>query len=327
MKKFDKPIIVLRKKIEGENSIEELAYRLSKKLTIDVVTMPYHSLNIYNILRNIIFMKKIEAPIYYIISPTEAYLLPFLKHKGIITYHDLGTIYKSRNVFYKVLKKILLIYPSKYYAKKITFVSDQTKNEYITSVKIKNKEKLQVIYNSYNPKFDSKNEKQSNSLYTILHVGTADRKNLNNVIKACYGLRIKLIIVGKLSNEQKDLLSRGKIDFINSFDIDIDTLVSLYKNADVITFPSSYEGFGMPIIEANVIGTPIIAGDIPVLHEVANDAAYFVDGKECSQIRKAIIDLMNNKEINNKLIQNGYSNAKRFSEDNIYKQYKLLLGL
>ena len=322
---YSKTIIILRKQIEGEHSIEELAYRLANKFNLEVICMPHHSTHIINLIKNIFFVKKISAPIYYIISPSEAYLLPFMKGKKIITYHDLGTLLNSRNVIYKYFKTKIFLRPAIKYADCITFVSNQTKKEFESFFQIKNSKKLTVIYNSYNPAFMSLQEKQKNDFFTILHVGTAPRKNLTNVLKAIKGLHVRIIIIGKLNQVQREILNTNSFNYENRFDISTNELVKLYKTCDLITFPSSYEGFGMPIIEANAAQIPIIAGDIEILHEIGNNAAYFVNGKNVCSIRSGILRLMEDEELRKILIRNGIENCKRFSEEKIYLQYKKLL--
>lgn len=326
-KKYTKPVIILRKEIVGEHSIEELAYRLAKKFKLDIICMPYHSTCITNLLKNIIFIKNIIAPTYYIISPSEAYLLPFLNGKKIITYHDLGTIFNSRNRIYKYFKVFIFLKPSVKYADYITFVSNQTKKEFLNFFNIPKSEKTLVIYNSYNPVFMPAQKKNRNECFTILHVGTAPRKNLLNVLKAINGLKVKIIIIGKLNHEQEELLSSYTIDYKNVFDISTPELVKYYQTCDLLTFPSSYEGFGMPIIEANASQIPIIAGDIDVLHEVGNNAAYYVNGENVDSIRNGIKTIMENKKLRQILIDNGIENCKRFSEIEFYSQYKKILGL
>ena len=92
----------------------------------------------------------------------------------------------------------------------------------------------------------------------------------------------------------------------------------------MVTFPSFYEGFGMPILEANMVGIPVLASNIDVLHEVADNAAYFVNPYSIDDIRHGIIELLDNNKLRNSLIANGKVNIKRFSPQNIAEQYKSL---
>ncbi len=322
---YKRPIIILRKQIKGEHSIEELSYRLANYFNLDVICVPFQSTKIVNLIKNIKFIKTLSAPTYLITSPTEAYLLPFLHGKRIITYHDIGTLLSSRNLFYKLFKILIYLIPSLLFANCITFVSEQTKKEYKDFFHIKDNKRLYVIYNPYNPIFNTGIKKQKNEIFTILHIGTAVRKNLKNVLLAIKDLNVKIIIVGILNEEQKRIIQQNALNYENYFDISTEELVSYYQKCDLITFPSSYEGFGMPVIEANAARVPIIAGDIEILHEVANNAALFVDGTNIIDIKNGIKKIMDSTELRNELINEGIKNCQRFSEQEIYNQYKAII--
>lgn len=319
---FNKPVMVLRKKLEGENSIEEIAYHFKRMMDIELIILPCYSRRIKDVIKNICFIRNIDAPVFHLIS-TEAYLLPFINTKKIITYHDLGTINNSRNWLYKIMRRILFIYPSSYFSDYITFISNESRLEYINFMKNKKDNKLRVIYNPYDERLiPVKHEK--NKRFTILHIGTAERKNLLSTIEACKGLDIKLIVIGKLSSTQLEALHKYKIDYTNLYDINYQDIVNYYNLCDLVSFPSSYEGFGVPIVEANVMRKPIFAGDIPILHEVANDSAIFVNPYNVNEVREVIVRLMDDESLREELIKKGIINAIRFQQDKIIKQYEEL---
>ena len=270
------------------------------------------------------FVRQLKAPVIHIITPSEAYLLPFLQGKRIITYHDLGTVFSARNRIFKIARKFLHILPSKYFADEITFVSEQTKNEYINVTGYKKRERLHVIYNAYDERLIPTNSIRKNDKFTILSVGTAKRKNLLSTIRAIRGLDIKLSIVGKLNEEQKLELKTNQIDYENMYDIAYEEIIEQYNRCDIVCFPTFYEGFGCPLIEANAMEKPIVAGDIPVLHEIGDKAAYFVNPNSVEEIRKAIVDLMENSSLRNMYIQAGKKNIERFAHSAIASDYGLL---
>ena len=320
-KVFNTPVMILRKKMEGENSIEELAYTLTKQMDIPLITLPEYSSSIRGLRANIQFIKNIDAPVLHFFS-TEAYLLPFAKGKKIITYHDLGTIFNSRNELYRIIRKFLFIYPSKYWADAITFISNESMKEYIGFTHYKKKNKLSVIYNPFNPRLlKIERRGDSNLIFTILHIGTALRKNLISTIKACVGLDVELVIIGKLLDEQRNLLESEGIQFRNYVDISFEEVMQQYSYCDIVSFPSSYEGFGMPIIEANAVGKPIFVGDIPILHEIGGEAVVYVDPHDIDEIRKIILQLKNDSEFRNSLIEKGKENIKRFEISSITQMY------
>ena len=130
-----------------------------------------------------------------------------------------------------------------------------------------------------------------------------------------------LIIIGQLSFEQEKLLRIHKINFKNYVNIQFAEVISLYKKADIVTFVSTYEGFGLPIIEANATGRVVITSNISSMPEVAGDAALFVDPYNPEDIKAGIQKVIQNKKLRNQLIQNGLQNAKRFSPQTIANHY------
>lgn len=324
MVEYKKPVIILRKKIFGENSIEEIAFRIKAFVDVEIIILPYSSTSLAGILRNIVYVRQILAPVYHILHPSEAYLLPFLSHgRRIITYHDLGTRYSGRNHFYKWARILTGITPSKYFADYITFVSKQTLNEYKKKISRVNSSKLRLIYNSYDKRLVPCSSKDHDK-FTVLQIGTSDRKNIDGTIEAVKGLDIKLDIIGKLKKEQIQKMEEYNIDYINRFDIPFEGIVNAYINCDIVCFPTFYEGFGVPVLEANVMERPVISSDIDIIHEIGQSAVYYINPHSIQCIRKAIIELMENEELRKQLIEAGKINAQRFEPEKIYKQYEKL---
>lgn len=319
--------ILLRKKIPGENSIEEIANRLSVKFNLTIIQMPFDSTNIINIARNIAFVIKNKLSNVHIISPTEAYLLPFCSGIKIITYHDIGTILNSRNNLFRGFKLFFYVLPSLLYANWITFVSNQTMNEYKKILHIKSSSKFKVIYNSYDDRLIPTIVNSNHRKNIILHIGTGPRKNLESLILAIRDLPIQLIIVGMISEPQKQLLIENNINYTNYYDICFPKIVELYNSCDIVSFPSFYEGFGLPIIEANVMNKPVIGSSIPIIHEIGADAVYYIDPYNPLSIKLAVMELMNNQEVYNRFIRLGSINSARFNSVNIDIGYAELYNI
>jgi glycosyltransferase involved in cell wall biosynthesis len=94
-----------------------------------------------------------------------------------------------------------------------------------------------------------------------------------------------------------------------------------YSKASLLTFVSTIEGFGMPILEAQACSLPVITSNCSSMPEVAGDAAIMVDPFNVTAIRNGILDLMSNETLRNELIKKGYENIKRFSKEKVIAQY------
>jgi glycosyltransferase involved in cell wall biosynthesis len=88
---------------------------------------------------------------------------------------------------------------------------------------------------------------------------------------------------------------------------------ALISGADALLFPSLYEGFGFPLIEANACGTPVLASNTSSLPEIANQAALLVDPLDLTGLGEGIARIIEDKSYREDLVEAGFANAKRFS--------------
>jgi glycosyltransferase involved in cell wall biosynthesis len=109
------------------------------------------------------------------------------------------------------------------------------------------------------------------------------------------------------------------------------TLVALYRLADVFVFPSLYEGFGLPPLEAMANGTPVITSNISSLPEVVGDAALTVDPYNIDEIAQAIRNVLDDAELRSRLVASGHARAGQFSwessADQVHQAYQQVLGI
>lgn len=318
-------VVFLRKKIEGQNSIEELAYSLLEgNKNIRLERFPEYSGSLIGLIKNIIFAILHAGDVNHLMSPGESYVLPFLKGKTIVTWHDLRTALQSRTRLKRFLRFDVLMKSPMIFVDKIIAISKTTEQE-ILSVYPRGKDKILVIPNSYNPKF----KHVSKSIVeikrpVILHIGTGGRKNLERVIQALDGISCDLYIVGRLDKIQLELLERYRISYKQEMDVPMDRIVQLYQLCDIVSFPSLYEGFGMPIIEAQATGRPVISSRRGAIPEVARDSVCYVDPDDVMSIREGFLKVINDLSYRKRLIELGLKNAERYSSEQMNKAYMKL---
>jgi glycosyltransferase involved in cell wall biosynthesis len=161
----------------------------------------------------------------------------------------------------------------------------------------------------------------------ILYIGGfSPRKNVRSLIMAFSKIRkdinqdCKLVIVGSLKddgNTLKALTERLKIDSKVVFTgfVEEDMLPYLYNGAEVFVYPSFYEGFGLPPLEAMSCGTPVITSNVSSIPEVVKDAGILIDPYDTSNLITALGNLINNENLKNELSSKGLAKAAEFSWD------------
>ncbi|MFA5925707.1 MAG: glycosyltransferase family 1 protein [Parcubacteria group bacterium] len=218
------------------------------------------------------------------------------------------------------------------WAKKIITVSENTKRDLGRLYEVPEK-KMTVIYEGINSEASDKisNPKFKNSKYEIpdrkyfFFVGRLEeRKNICGLIEAFdilknkYKVPHKLVLAGKFGYGEKEIRnkiesSRHKKEIILPGYVFNKEKFWLMGNADAFLFPTLYEGFGLPILEAQSAGTPVVTSNISSMPEVAGDSAVLVDPKNPNEIAEAAYRLISNESYKNDIIKKGYDNIKRFS--------------
>jgi glycosyltransferase involved in cell wall biosynthesis len=202
----------------------------------------------------------------------------------------------------------------------VTTISESTKTELLKYVKT-DPSKIIVIYVPISPYFVPEPKKFNKEEPLILQVGTKLNKNVIRLAKALSGIRCKLEIVGELDSALREELQRSNIQYVSSKNLSNEEVLNKYRMADIVSFVSTYEGFGMPIVEANAIGRVVVTSNLLSMPEVAGDAAHLVDPFDVTSIRDGIVKVIEDDMYRERLIQNGYRNKERFDVKHIARQF------
>jgi len=270
------------------------------------------------------FLKSNRNPLIVNFSNT----LPIFYENKIVTIHDI--IYLKYPVSYKYKKYYEIVFPLMLkHSKHIITVSEFSKKEISSHFGI-NEDKISIVYNGVDEKFKPK--KIENQERYILGVSSiAYHKNFINLIKAFLQLKdksIKLYIVGGLNEKIFGEESGKVLNYIKNNDnirflgrVDDNKLIELYSNAVCFVYPSLYEGFGIPPLEAQACGCPVVLSDIPVFREIYGDSAVFFNPLDPGDIANKIEEVITDKNLITSLIQKGFENAKKYTWENSAKSF------
>jgi glycosyltransferase involved in cell wall biosynthesis len=265
----------------------------------------------------------------------------------IVTIHDL--IFKKLPNLYPAADRH--IYDKKFRfacnaADKIIAVSNQTKMDIIEFYNIP-EEKIEVVYQTCNKIFDQKSSnadlqkvKQKYNLPDefLLNVGTIEkRKNALNIVKALYyfDIKVPLVLIGRKTPYFKEVEKYAiehniKDRLIVPDSVPNEDLPAIYQMAKVFIYPSVYEGFGIPVIEAQMSGTPVITSEYGSTLEASGGAALLINPLNPKSIGIAIKAVFDSARIRNELRDKGFENVEKFYSEKVTNRliqiYKGVIG-
>jgi glycosyltransferase involved in cell wall biosynthesis len=267
-----------------------------------------------------LFAYKHQSDVNHVTGDIHFITLALKKRKTILTIHDLGFLNNSKNPFMKwILKTFWITLPVKH-AAIITVVSNATREHLLSLTRI-NPEKVRVIGNFIRNSFQYSPKIFDNKRPNLLQIGSAYNKNLDRVIEAIKDIPCFLTVIGYPTESQKNNLNIYNIPHRILSGLTEEELIICYKECDILIFVSLLEGFGLPILEAQAIGRALITSNISSMPEIAGNAAIFVNPNDIISIREGILKIINDDSLRDELIRKGLENIKRFSLQQVTKQY------
>ncbi len=268
-----------------------------------------------------------------------AHVLPLVRPRSsVVTVHDLGYLYYPRA--HPLLDRLYLDLSTRYNARAASRViadSQATKDDLVRHYGIE-PDKITVVYpgrdETLQPMEDEATIEKVKARYGIrgdyiLYVGTLQpRKNLGRLLEAYAIVRKQakkgetpcLVMAGRKGwlydqiFQQVERLGLETEVILPGY-VPQDDLPALLSGARLFVFPSLYEGFGLPVLEAMACGTPVLCSNVSSLPEVAGDAALLVDPLDVRSIAEAMNHLLQEEGLRTQLVERGFRQARQFSWD------------
>jgi glycosyltransferase involved in cell wall biosynthesis len=285
--------------------------------------MPLANARLLSIFKNILYarnvVKKENNAIIHITGDIH-YLCWFLPRKNlVVTVHDIWNYISNKPSLKKKIAYLIWIFPLKW-AKKVIFISEATKKQVLEHIKLR-PEQMIVILNPVSPDYQRTEKAFNKEKPTILHLGMGVQKNLENLIPALNGINCHLRLIGVLKEQHKHLLEKYDVEYSDVSNLTDPEIVEEYKECDIVNLISHHEGFGMPIIEAQASNKPVVTSNISPMNEVAGEGACVVNPLDKQEIHNVYKRLITNEDYRESVRKKGVENVKRFSVDEIARQY------
>jgi glycosyltransferase involved in cell wall biosynthesis len=315
--------LVYRAPRPGGYSIEGLFRTIAGALPRDVSVIEYVAGPRSRAFADARALRALKCDVYHVTGDVNYLALLLPGSRTVLTVHDLGHLLNDLTGVRKAVYRLFWFAWPIRHVRAVTAISEETRarlEHHIGSAK-----RFEVIPNCYGAQFRRGGDGPPvGGKPRILQVGTRPHKNLDRVIEALAGLECRLVVVGPISEAQRARLDALRIEFESHVDIAADELVALYNAADVVCFASTHEGFGLPIIEAQAVGVPVVTSALKPMCDVAGDSARLVDPHDVESIREGIADVLARREYRDELVARGELNARRYSPDAVAARYAAL---
>ncbi|EIJ81323.1 glycosyltransferase [Bacillus methanolicus PB1] len=289
------------------------------------------------------FLDKNSIDIFHITSPFEfiansyPQIYRFNEIKVVVTLYDLipllySNIYLTNETKENYMKTLNFIRSCEL----VFAISETTKNDAITYANI-DPQKIVVIMGGISEKFRVKKNFKLNLLnnkygitkpYILFSGGIEFRKNLRRFLEAFAKLphlinRYQIVFFNHLNNFEILQINNLAAEYnikenivITGF-LSIDELIDIYNSAELFAFPSLYEGFGLPVLEAMACGVPVLTSNNSSLKEIAGEAAYTVNPENVEEISTGLEILLTNQQLRKKLKSLGLQNVKKYNWESV----------
>jgi len=313
-----------RKQREGSNFslefiFEDVRCRLAGKVDFKVVIAKYESNGIIKRILNAFCAVGFQGEVNHITGDIHYINLLFRKRKTILTILDCGIMNSESQLKRWIFKWFWLKIPV-WRSMYITTISEASKLDIIKYTNC-HLDRIKVIPVAVSKIYKPIPKKFNEEYPVLLQIGTAYNKNLERLFEAIAFIKCRLVIIGKLDEQQLQLLKHYGIAYDNKFNLSVEEVYHEYEKCDIVTFVSTYEGFGMPIIEGNWVERPVIAGNNSSMIQVARDAALLVDAMDVVEIRNGIQSIISDQQLRGSLIAKGRINRTRFTGAQVAKMY------
>lgn len=308
---------------ESQVSIERLFAGirpcLPSSFKVTVSTSPWPSQHLLPRLGNLLHARRQTADVHHIVGDVHYLAFALPARRLVLTVHDCASLNRLTGAKRELLRRLWFTGPMRR-AAVVTTISEATRQElrgWVGDLA----DRAVVIPNCVGPEFKATPKPFAAARPVVLQVGTGWNKNVARVAAALRGTPCHLEIIGKLDETQRATIAETKVPFTELGRISDEKVVAAYQRCDLVVFASVYEGFGLPILEAQAVGRPVVTSHGSSMPEAAGTGALFVNPNDVDSIHAAVVALVQHPELRASLITEGFANVRRFQPAAVAARY------
>ncbi len=315
---------IQRKPLTTQFSVEGYFQRVRESFASgerpDVMLVPCYSRGIIPRLRNCLAVFRSRARIWHVTGDIHYVCCVLPKRSTVLTVLDCQVLSRLKGWRRAVLKYFWYTLPARCVSR-MTVISEETRRELLKEIDFP-ADQIHVIPVSVSPLFQPSVKLFDAKHVRVLQVGTKANKNVDRLVQALSGLPVHLEIVGPVNPALKTLLEDCRVSHTVSGRLTDEELVERYRQADIIAFVSTHEGFGMPIVEAQCVERVCVTSNCSSMPEVAGSGACLVDPYSVESIREGFVRVISDEQYRQDLIAEGRLNRQRFAAEKIAEQFR-----
>jgi glycosyltransferase involved in cell wall biosynthesis len=292
---------------------------LPADISCEVCVSRFVSRGVFRRLYNIAEASCRRAPVNHITGDVHFLALGLPKRCTILSVMDCGNLHRLNGWRRSVLKFFWFTWPLRC-VRVVTTISEATRQELIALTGVP-PSKVRVVYCPVSPQFTPQPVAFNSARPRILMLGTAPNKNLERMAAALAEVHCVAELVGTPGPEQLATFARYQVACTSLGNLTDEQILAAYRRCDLVLFASTHEGFGLPIVEGQAVGRPVVTSNCSSMAEVAGDSACLVDPFDVASIRAGVRRVIGDADYRAELVRRGFENVKRFSARAVAEQY------